>query len=146
MIAVSSVGAKTGARAGLQAAVGSDPFWITGYFEEPKIGSFEVGDAAKSDLMGYRQAIDGHVESITRGIANANAAVDTQGLPSVQAVYTSVRLAQPIPARIKIDRVLPQITLAAGMTASIIVTPRPSEQRSLWSDSATKFGEIVGKR
>ena len=110
------------------------------------MGSFEVDDAAKVDLMGYRQAIDGHVESITRGIVTSNAVVNTQGLPSVQAVYTWVRLAQRIPVRIKIDRVPPQITLAAGVTATIIVTARPSEQRNLWGDIGTKFAEIVGKR
>ena len=126
--------------------VDSDSFWVTGYFEETKMGSFAVGDAAKVDLMGYRQQIDGHVESITRGIATSNATVSTQGLPSVQAVYTWVRLAQRIPVRIKIDKVPPPITLAAGMTATVIVTPRPSEQHSVWGDIGTKFADLVGRR
>lgn len=125
--------------------VDSDSFWVTGYFEETKMGSFEVGDAAKVDLMDYRQQIDGHVECTTRGITTSNAVVGAQGLPSVQAVYTWVRLAQRIPVRLKIDQVPPKITLAAGMTATVIVTPRPSEQRSPWSDIGTKFAEIVGK-
>ena len=126
--------------------VDSDSFWVSGYFEETKMGSFEVGDAAKVDLMGYRQQIDGHVESVTRGIATSNAAVSTQGLPSVQAVYTWVRLAQRIPVRIKIDRVPASITLAAGMTATVIVTPRPSETHSAWGDIRTKFAELFGRR
>ncbi len=125
--------------------VDSDSFWVNGYFEETKLGSFDVGDAAKINLMGYRQQIDGHVESITRGIATSNATVSTQGLPSVQAVYTWVRLAQRIPVRIKIDRVPPPITLAAGMTATVIVTPRPGETHSLWSDIGTKFAELFGR-
>ena len=108
--------------------VDSDSFWVTGYFEETKMGSFAVGDAAKVDLMGYKQQIDGHVESITRGIATSNATVSTQGLPSVQAVYTWVRLAQRIPVRIKIDKVPPPITLAAGMTATVIVTAAPERK------------------
>ena len=126
--------------------VDSDSYWVSGYFEETKMGSFEVGDAAKVDLMGYRQQIDGHVESVTRGIATSNAAVSTQGLPSVQAVYTWVRLAQRIPVRIKIDRVPASITLAAGMTATVIVTPRPSETHSAWGDIRTKFAELFGRR
>ena len=126
--------------------VDSDSFWITGYFEETKMGSFDVGDAAKVDLMGYRQPIDGHVESIARGIATSNAAVSTQGLPSVQAVYTWVRLAQRIPVRIKIDNVPPDITLAAGMTATVIVTPKPGERRTIWGDLRTQFADLVARR
>ena len=127
------------------AIVDSDSYWVTGYFEETKMGSFQVGDAAKVDLMGYSQPIDGHVESITRGIATSNATVSTQGLPSVQAVYTWVRLAQRIPVRIKIDTVPSNITLSAGMTATIIVTPKPGEGHTLWGDIRGQFAELVGR-
>ena len=126
--------------------VDSDSFWVTGYFEETKMGGFEVGDAAKVSLMGYKQRIDGHVESITRGIATSNATVGTQGLPSVQAVYTWVRLAQRIPVRIKIDQVPSNITLAAGMTATVIVTPKPNERRTLWANLRLQFADLVGRR
>jgi RND family efflux transporter MFP subunit len=105
------------------AIVDSDSYWVNGYFEETKLGSFQVGDAAEVDLMGFKDKLAGHVESITRGISSPNAAVSTQGLPSVEAVYTWVRLAQRIPVRIKIDSVPPTITLAAGLTATVIVTP-----------------------
>jgi multidrug resistance efflux pump len=90
--------------------------------------------------MGFEEKLTGHVESITRGISAPNATVSTQGLPSVEAVYTWVRLAQRIPVRIKIDSVPPTITLAAGLTATVIVTPSAAptptalyEIRSLWS-------------
>jgi multidrug resistance efflux pump len=122
------------------AIVDSDSYWVAGYFEETKLGSFQVGDAAEVDLMGFKDKLAGHVESITRGISSPNATVSTQGLPSVEAVYTWVRLAQRIPVRIKIDSVPPTITLAAGLTATVIVTPSaastptaPYEMRSLWS-------------
>src|ERR1700732_4501097 len=112
----------------------------TGYFEETKLGSFQVGDAAEVDLMGFEEQLTGHVESITRGISSPNATVSTQGLPSVEAVYTWVRLAQRVPVRIKIDNVPPTITLTAGLTATVIVTPSAApaptalyEIRSLWS-------------
>src|SRR6202048_292526 len=90
--------------------------------------------------MGFEEKLKGHVESITRGISSPNATVSTQGLPSVEAVYTWVRLAQRIPVRIKIDSVPPTITLAAGLTATVIVTPSAAptptalnEIRTLWS-------------
>jgi multidrug resistance efflux pump len=105
------------------AIVDSDSYWVAGYFEETKLGSFQVGDAAEVDLMGFKDKLAGHVESITRGISSPNATVSTQGLPSVEAVYTWVRLAQRIPVRIKIDSVPPTITLAAGLTATVIVAP-----------------------
>ena len=105
------------------AIIDSDSYWVAGYFEETKLGSFQAGDAAEVELMGFDGRLNGHVESVTRGISAPNATVSTQGLPSVEAVYTWVRLAQRIPVRIKIDSVPPTITLAAGMTATVIVTP-----------------------
>src|SRR6202051_4862868 len=74
------------------AIVDSDSYWVAGYFEETKLGSFQVGDVAEVDLMGFKDKLAGHVESITRGISSPNATVSTQGLPSVEAVYTWVRL------------------------------------------------------
>jgi len=112
--------------------IDADSFWITGYFEETKMGSFAVGDTATVKLMGYEQSIEGHVESITRGISTPDATVSTQGLPSVQAVYTWVRLAQRIPVRIKIDAVPPEVTLAAGMTATVIIKPKSEGTRPWW--------------
>jgi hypothetical protein len=61
------------------------------------------------------------VDSITRGIANPNASPSTQGLPSVNPVYTWVRLAQRVPVRIAVDVVPPGVPLVAGMTATITV-------------------------
>jgi RND family efflux transporter MFP subunit len=105
------------------AIVDSDSYWVAGYFEETKLGSFKVGDTAEVELMGFEGKLTGHVESLTRGISAPNATVSTQGLPSVEAVYTWVRLAQRIPVRIKIDSVPAEITLTAGMTATVIVNP-----------------------
>jgi multidrug resistance efflux pump len=109
------------------AVIDSDSFWISGYFEETKMGGIAAGDPVRVELMGYGGAVTGHVDSITRGISTANATASTQGLPSVQAVYTWVRLAQRIPVRVAIDHVPPGITLVAGMTATVIVEPRHPE-------------------
>ena len=122
--------------------VDSDSYWVAGYFEETKMGSFKIGDPARVDLMGYRQSIQGHVESITRGIATSNAQVSVQGLPAVQAVYTWVRLAQRIPVRIKIDTVPDDVTLAAGMTATVVVTPKGAERGTIWQDMRAQFADI----
>ncbi len=128
------------------AIVDSDSYWVSGYFEETKMGSFAVGDPARVELMGYRAPLDGHVQSITRGIATANAAVSTQGLPSVEAVYTWVRLAQRIPVRIKIDRVPPDVALAAGMTATVIVTPAQDRRLTLWGGVRQQVSDLLARR
>ena len=117
------------------AIVDADSFWVSGYFEETKLGSFAVGDPARIELIGFDEPISGHVESVTRGISTANATTSAQGLPTVQAVYTWVRLAQRIPVRIHIDHVPDKVTLAAGLTATVIVTPAADETSrfGLWS-------------
>ncbi len=112
--------------------VDAESYWVTGYFEETKLGSFKVGDQARVRLIGFGPEIEGHVASITRGISTPNASVSTQGLPSVEAVYTWVRLAQRIPVRITLDRVPDGVTLSAGMTATVTVTPADGEARTPW--------------
>ena len=99
----------------------SDSFWISGYFEETKLSGIHIGDPALAALMGYRDPIQGHVESIARGINTPNTDPGAQGLASVSPVFTWVRLAQRIPVRIHIDKVPDTIHLAAGMTASVTV-------------------------
>lgn len=98
-------------------------FWITGYFEETKLRGIRPGAPARVRLMGFDDLIDGHVASIGRGITDANEHADAQGLPSVEASFTWIRLAQRIPVRVAIDRVPPGIVLAAGMTCSVDVGP-----------------------
>jgi multidrug resistance efflux pump len=127
------------------AIVDSDSYWVTGYFEETKLGSFQIGDAAEIDLMGFKDRLAGHVESITRGISSPNATVSTQGLPAVEAVYTWVRLAQRIPVRIKIDSVPPTITLAAGLTATVIVTPSAAPAPTALN-GIRAFGNLIKDR
>src|SRR6202040_2669129 len=127
------------------AIVDSDSYWVAGYFEETKLGSFQVGDAAEVEFMGFEEKLTGHVESITRGISSPNATVSTQGLPSVEAVYTWVRLAQRIPLRIKIDNVPPTITLTAGLTATVIVTPSAAPAPTVLNEIRT-IGNLIKDR
>ena len=109
--------------------IDADSYWIDGYFEETKMPYVCVGETAHAKLMGFARPIDGVVETITRGISTADAASSTQGLPSVNPVYTWVRLAQRIPVRIRITHVPPDIPLVAGMTATVMLdNPRQDRQ------------------
>ena len=79
--------------------------------------------------MGYDTPFAGQVESIGRGIADANDATNSRGLPAVNPVFTWVRLAQRIPVRVSFKDLPPDVVLVAGMTASIDIGPE-GEQRS----------------
>jgi multidrug resistance efflux pump len=101
--------------------VDSDSFWIAGYFEETKLPRIHEGDYAHIRLMGWKQEVAGHVEGITRGIADSNNNTDGQGLASVDPIFTWVRLAQRLPVRIKIDHVPDPVIIAAGQTCTIVL-------------------------
>jgi len=107
--------------------VDADSFWVDGYFEETNLEPIQVGDPASIKLMGYSQIVRGHVDSIARGINVANAQPNGQGLANVNPIFTWVRLAQRIPVRIHIDQVPDGVVLAAGMTATVQIDPRPRQ-------------------
>lgn len=98
-----------------------DSFWISGYFEETKLPRIHEGALALIKLMGVDSTFSGHVESISRGIADTNGKADAQGLADVNPVFYWVRLAQRIPVRIHIDHVPEGLTLAAGMTCTVVI-------------------------
>jgi RND family efflux transporter MFP subunit len=105
--------------------VDADSFWVDGYFEETNLEPIRVGDPASIKLMGYSEIVRGHVDSIARGINVANAQPNQQGLATVNPIFTWVRLAQRIPVRVHIDEVPEGVVLAAGMTATVQIDPRP---------------------
>ena len=103
--------------------VDSDSFWIAGYFEETKLPRIHEGDYAHVRLMGWGPEIAGHVESISRAIADTNSDPNYEGLADVSPIFTWVRLAQRLPVRIKIDHVPDNVTIAAGQTCTIVLNP-----------------------
>ena len=66
-----------------------------------------------------RRLLHGHVASIIRAINVANAQPTTQGIASVNPIFTWVRLAQRIPVRIHFDGMPTGVVLSAGMTATV---------------------------
>lgn len=106
--------------------IDSDSYWVSGYFEETKMPGIQEGCPATMELMGVSAALSGHVESISRGIADQNGGVDAQGLATVNPVFYWVRLAQRIPVRIHIDHVPEGVFLAAGATCTVTVTSHPA--------------------
>lgn len=103
--------------------VDTDSFWLDAYFEETQLAKIRLGDPAKIKLMGYQQAIRGHVIGIARAINVPNAQPNREGVATVNPIFTWVRLAQRVPVRIKIDSVPGDIRLVAGMTATVQINP-----------------------
>ncbi len=103
--------------------VDADSFWLDGYFEETALARIHDGDPVRIYLMGYRQVLRGHVDSLARGIQIDNAQADAQGLANVNPIFTWVRLAQRIPIRIRFDAVPSDVRLVAGLTATVAIDP-----------------------
>jgi multidrug resistance efflux pump len=106
--------------------VDANSFWVDAYFEETNHAPIRVGDRAQIKLMGYTQTVRGHVDSIARAINVSNAQPNSQGVATVNPIFTWVRLAQRIPVRVHIDKVPPGVVLAAGMTATVDIEDRAS--------------------
>ena len=102
--------------------VDSDSFWVVGYFEETKLANIHEGDYAHIRLMGWGPEVAGHVQSVSRAIADTNADNNAQGLANVSPIFTWVRLAQRIPIRISIDQVPKEVTIVAGQTCTIVLS------------------------
>ncbi|WP_327438619.1 HlyD family secretion protein [Pseudomonas donghuensis] len=105
----------------VMALVDDSTFYVQAYFEETKLPRIRVGDPVKVWLMSAGEPMQGHVESISRGITDRNANPDSQLLAEVEPTFNWVRLAQRIPVRIKLDQVPDGVKLSAGMTASVQV-------------------------
>lgn len=115
------------ARAGQRSVtlVNATSFWVDGYFEETQLARIHPGDAARIVLMGApAQPLSGRVMGIGHAIEVNNARPGVQGLPSVEPIFTWVRLAQRIPVRIALDPLPCGVVLAGGMTASVTVLDR----------------------
>ncbi|MGS0744202.1 HlyD family efflux transporter periplasmic adaptor subunit [Glaciimonas sp. GG7] len=105
------------------AVIDAKSFWVYGYFEENKLPFMQVGDKAEMRLLGSEKLLTGHIDSIARGITDRDNGPGTNGLANVNPSFNWVRLAQRVPVRIHIDTVPTGVTLAAGMTCSVIVKP-----------------------
>jgi RND family efflux transporter MFP subunit len=104
------------------AIVDSHSFWVYGYFEETKLPHVRVGDKAEVRLMSGG-TLQGHVESISRGIYDRDNPESRELLADVNPTFNWVRLAQRVPVRVKIDAVPDDVVLAAGITCTVVVKP-----------------------
>ena len=108
------------------AVVDEQSFWVYGYFEETKLPHVKVGDPAELQMMSGER-LQGHVESIARGIYDRDNPQSRELIADVNPTFNWVRLAQRVPVRIHIDQVPEGYLLAAGTTCTVVITPRPAQ-------------------
>ncbi|ASL28242.1 HlyD family secretion protein [Azotobacter chroococcum] len=112
------------------ALVDSHSFYVYGYFEETRLPLIRVGDQAELRLMSGER-LSGRVDSIARGIYDRDNPESRDLVADVNPTFNWVRLARRIPVRIRIDEVPEGVTLAAGLTCTVIVTPPADRPRPL---------------
>lgn len=110
------------------AVIDSHSYWVYGFFEETKLPFVEVGAPVTMRLMSG-QTLDGHVESIARGIYDRDNPESHELLADVNPTFNWVRLAQRVPVRIHIDAIPPGVLLAAGTTCTVVVGSRATRTR-----------------
>ncbi|KQV70316.1 HlyD family secretion protein [Rhizobium sp. Root1220] len=104
------------------ALVDSDSFYVYAYFMETKLPAIKAGSQAEIRLMAGGTLLGGKVQGLSRAIANPTAAGGGL-LASVDPNFEWIRLAQRIPVRITLENVPPDVELAAGMSATVVVRP-----------------------
>jgi RND family efflux transporter MFP subunit len=109
------------------AIVDSHSFWVYGYFEETKLPHVRIGDQAEVRLMSGG-TLQGHVESISRGIYDRDNPQSHELLADVNPTFNWVRLAQRVPVRVKIDAVPDGVVLAAGITCTVVIDTKQTRK------------------
>ena len=100
---------------------------ISAFFMETKVPAIHDGDRAQVRLMADTAILEGRVEGVSRGIAQAD--VDAVGrLANVNPNFTWVRLAQRVPVCIALEKVPSDLRLGAGLTATLMIAPRETNK------------------
>ncbi len=104
--------------------VDANSYWVDGYFEET------IPRRNPSRRPGDGQA-DGLPRPCCKAMSTASPAASrsptrrpgSRAWPTVNPIFTWVRLAQRVPVRIQIDQVPDGVSLVAGQTASVQIEP-----------------------
>jgi RND family efflux transporter MFP subunit len=103
------------------ALINSESFYVVGYFEETKLPLLKVNDKVEIHMMSGETQLQGHIESIARGITDRDANLGRELLADVNPTFNWVRLAQRVPVRIHIDDKPKNLDLVAGTTCTVVI-------------------------
>lgn len=107
----------------VMALVDRHSYYAEGYFEETKLPSIAEGNRATIKLMSSDDVLEGHVHSVSRGIADRERTTGSNLLQNINPAFNWVRLVQRIPVRIEFDNLPEDTKLVAGQTVTIEVFP-----------------------
>ncbi|MDE2598154.1 MAG: HlyD family secretion protein [Rhodocyclaceae bacterium] len=103
------------------AVIDSNSFYVFGYFEETKLPYLAVNDPVEVRMLDGQATLTGHIESISRGITDRDAATGRELLADVNPTFNWVRLAQRVPVRVRLDKLPEGRMLVAGTTCTVVV-------------------------
>ena len=107
----------------VMALVDRHSYYAEGYFEETKLPNIEEGNRATIKLMSSDTVLEGHVHSVSRGIADRERTTGSNLLQNINPAINWVRLVQRIPVRVEFDKLPEGTKLVAGQTVTIEVFP-----------------------
>lgn len=109
---------------GVLALVDQDSFYVYAYFMETKLPAIRIGNEAEVRLMAGGTLLRGTVQGLSRAIADPTT-IRGGLLASVDPNFEWIRLAQRIPVRIALDKPPADFELVSGMSATVVIHPRP---------------------
>lgn len=107
----------------VMALVDRNSYYAEGYFEETKLPNIAEGNRATVKLMSSDNVLEGHVHSVSRGIADRERTTGSNLLQNINPAFNWVRLVQRIPVRVEFDNLPKDTKLVAGQTVTIEVFP-----------------------
>lgn len=107
----------------VMALVDRNSYYAEGYFEETKLPNIAEGNRATVKLMSSDTVLEGHVHSVSRGIADRERTTGSNLLQNINPAFNWVRLVQRIPVRVEFDNLPTDTKLVAGQTVTIEVFP-----------------------
>ena len=107
----------------VMALVDRHSYYAEGYFEETKLPNIAEGNRATVKLMSSDTILEGHVHSVSRGIADRERTTGSNLLQNINPAFNWVRLVQRIPVRVEFEKLPEGTKLVAGQTVTIEVFP-----------------------
>ncbi|MBO4789796.1 MAG: HlyD family secretion protein [Oxalobacter sp.] len=122
-------GSYVNASKAVMALVDRNSYYVEGYFEETKLPSIKAGNKAKIKLMADDRVLEGHVNSISRGIEDRERTTGGRLMQNINPAFNWVRLVQRIPVRVDFDNLPADVKLISGQTVTVEVLPSDDDQK-----------------
>jgi multidrug resistance efflux pump len=122
------IGSNFAANQAALALIDRNSYWVYGFFKETQMKHIKLGDRVIVKLMSYPdKPIVSEVESIGWGIYQSDGSAGDDLLPSIDASFDWIRLAQRVPVRVRLGKIPEGVKLIVGTTASVFVMTEEEE-------------------